>query len=57
MPSNISTPAIRGLLARATEDYEANDGVVNLDIQFGLAAEGYDLERLEGDIELILRNR
>lgn len=53
----IATPAIRGLLARAVESYEANDGVIDLDIQFGLSAEGYDLDRLEGDVELIINNQ
>lgn len=57
MASKMATPAIRGLLARAADSYEANAGVIELDIQFGLSAEGYDLDRLEGDVELILNNR
>ncbi|MFN3582804.1 hypothetical protein [Phenylobacterium sp.] len=53
----ISTPAIRALLARAVEAFEQNNGLVPTDIEMALAAEGYDLDRLEGDIELILNNR
>lgn len=54
--SAISTPAIRGLLARAAAAFEA-DGIVPIDIEFGLAAEGYDLDRLDLDVQLIVANR
>lgn len=50
------TAAIRGLLARAAEAHEA-DGLVPMDIEVALAAEGYDLDRLELDVQLITNNR
>ncbi|MFN3573652.1 MAG: hypothetical protein ACK4TR_09005 [Phenylobacterium sp.] len=52
----ISTPAIRGLLARALQASDENDGLIPTDIEMALAAEGYDLDRLEGDLELIRNN-
>lgn len=46
---------IRSLLNRAARDAIANGGeAVSTDIQMALAAEGYDLSALAGDVEAIV---
>lgn len=45
------TRAIRGLLAVAAEEALNNDGVVPSDTAMRLGAEGYDLTRLDRDVE------
>lgn len=49
--------AIRALLAKAARDAVLNGGPVSTDIQMQLAAEGYDLGRLERDVERINAQR
>jgi hypothetical protein len=51
------TRAIHGLLSRAADAALSNDGVVPADIAMKLAAEGYDLDSLDLDIERILSAR
>jgi len=42
--------AMNALLNRAAREYAANDGVISTDTMSALAAEGYDLSALEGDM-------
>ena len=53
--SVIQSPAVRTLLSIAAL-YMRHDGVIPTDVMAGLDREGYDLDRLEGDVELILNN-
>ena len=53
--SVIQNPAVRTLLSIAAL-YMRHDGVIPTDVMAGLDREGYDLDRLEGDVELILNN-
>lgn len=48
------TRAVRALLKRAAEAALNNNGVVPSDIAMDLAAEGYDLDSLDMDVERIL---
>lgn len=48
------TRAIRGLLVRAANDALNNGGVVSADIAMDLTSEGYDTQKLDGDVERIL---
>lgn len=51
------TRAIKALLDRATDAALSNDGVVPTDISMQLAAEGYDLDSLDLDVERRLSAR
>lgn len=53
--SVIQNPAVRTLLSIAAL-YMRHDGAIPTDVMAGLDREGYDLDRLEGDVELILNN-
>ena len=53
--SVIQNTVVRTLLATAAI-YMRQDGVIPTDVMAGLDAAGYDLDRLEGDVELILNN-
>lgn len=46
--------AANALLNRAAREYVANDGVVSVDTMMALAAEGYDLAALEGDVAALV---
>lgn len=45
--------AIQELLIQAATEAAENNGVVPLDVQTALAAEGYELSRLDRDVEAI----
>lgn len=46
--------AIKAILGRAAQAALSNDGVVPADIAMELAAEGYDLDRLDATIERLI---
>lgn len=48
------TRAIKGLLELAAQEALNNDGVVPTDTAMRLAAEGYDITKLDREIERIL---
>ena len=53
--SVIQNPGVRTLLSIAAI-FMRHDGVIPTDVMAGLDREGYDLDRLEGDVDLILNN-
>ncbi|QOC54164.1 hypothetical protein [Caulobacter vibrioides] len=50
------TRAIRSLLNQAVAQFDI-DGIVATDLQMKLAAEGYDLGKLDADIETVIAAR
>lgn len=47
------TRAISALLTKAAREFRL-DGIVSTDLSLQLGAEGYDLNKLDGDVEQIL---